>query len=124
MVEKGDLAPDRTARSKCWAARDMYFACLDAHELWLDGLKPGSYEEIVAIDPANPPMTKKPTSSSWFGGSNQKTPAKNDLFTCRKALEAFQSDCLPSWVSHGGSRSCVNTRRCVKIIMPSLTTNN
>lgn len=37
-VRKGTVAPLRTERSKCYAARDAYFACLDANNI-IDALK-------------------------------------------------------------------------------------
>ncbi|KAK4032982.1 cytochrome oxidase c subunit VIb-domain-containing protein [Parachaetomium inaequale] len=30
-VRTGAVAPTRAERAQCWAARDTYFACLDAH---------------------------------------------------------------------------------------------
>lgn len=27
------IAPDRSARAKCWAARDAYFECLDRNDI-------------------------------------------------------------------------------------------
>lgn len=30
-VRAGTVAPTRAERQKCWASRDAYFACLDAH---------------------------------------------------------------------------------------------
>jgi cytochrome c oxidase assembly factor 6 len=31
------IAPDRTQRSQCWEARDIYYGCLDKHDI-LDGI--------------------------------------------------------------------------------------
>ncbi|KAF4126119.1 cytochrome c oxidase assembly factor 6 [Geosmithia morbida] len=32
-IRSGDAIPTRSERQKCWAARDAYFACLDAHAI-------------------------------------------------------------------------------------------
>jgi cytochrome c oxidase assembly factor 6 len=32
-VRSGAVAPSRSERAKCWAARDAYFACLDANSI-------------------------------------------------------------------------------------------
>ena len=37
-VRTGAVAPSRSERQQCWAARDGYFACLDAHGI-VDALK-------------------------------------------------------------------------------------
>ncbi|AEO60016.1 hypothetical protein MYCTH_2308806 [Thermothelomyces thermophilus ATCC 42464] len=37
-VRTGAVAPTRAERQKCWAARDAYFACLDAHNI-VDAIK-------------------------------------------------------------------------------------
>ncbi|KAK4250056.1 cytochrome c oxidase assembly factor 6 [Corynascus novoguineensis] len=39
-VRTGAVAPTRAERQKCWAARDAYFACLDANGI-VDALKDG-----------------------------------------------------------------------------------
>lgn len=37
-VRTGTVAPTRAERARCWAARDAYFTCLDAHNI-VDALK-------------------------------------------------------------------------------------
>ncbi|QUC20870.1 uncharacterized protein UV8b_05111 [Ustilaginoidea virens] len=32
-IRSGDAIPNRQERAACWAARDAYFACLDAHDI-------------------------------------------------------------------------------------------
>ncbi|KYK60756.1 hypothetical protein DCS_01894 [Drechmeria coniospora] len=32
-IRSGDAIPNRAERSQCWASRDAYFACLDAHSI-------------------------------------------------------------------------------------------
>ncbi|ORY60800.1 oxidoreductase-like protein [Pseudomassariella vexata] len=32
-VRKGAVAPDRSERKKCWAARDSFYRCLDKHNV-------------------------------------------------------------------------------------------
>ncbi|KAJ3047110.1 hypothetical protein HK097_000231, partial [Rhizophlyctis rosea] len=89
----GSLPPTRQARAKCWAARDAYFQCLDSHSLWLQGLKPSSYSEVVSIDPTKPNIIAE----------NDKTVGKEqrrELYACRKEKDGFDRDCLASWVSH------------------------
>ena len=46
-----DRPPTAKERSKCWKARDEYFNCLDQNNLWLQGLAPKDYKEILEIDP-------------------------------------------------------------------------
>ena len=40
------IAPDRTARAHCWAARDQYFACLSRHDI-VDSLKDSEKAEAA-----------------------------------------------------------------------------
>ncbi|KAJ3037672.1 hypothetical protein HDV00_001394 [Rhizophlyctis rosea] len=87
----GSLPPSRSARSKCWKARDLYFACLEENGLWLQGLKPLNYEDYVKIDPTNPPV--RPENAL----SRQE---RKELYACKQMKEAFDWECLPSWVSH------------------------
>ncbi|KAJ3156865.1 hypothetical protein HDU86_003400 [Geranomyces michiganensis] len=89
----GSAPPDRSARAKCWAARDAYFACLDANGLYLQGLAPQTHEEIVAIDPQRLTVCAE----------NDKSLTKDvrrKLFACKKAKEGFDNECLASWVTH------------------------
>ena len=51
MVIGSDRPPTSKERSTCWKARDEYFSCLDNHSLWLQGLCPRDYKEILEIDP-------------------------------------------------------------------------
>ncbi|GAB1317501.1 Cytochrome c oxidase, subunit VIb [Madurella fahalii] len=37
-IRTGAVAPSRAERQRCWAARDAYFACLDANNI-IDALK-------------------------------------------------------------------------------------
>lgn len=32
-VRKGTVAPDRSERKKCWESRDLFYACLDKHDI-------------------------------------------------------------------------------------------
>ncbi|KAJ3292518.1 hypothetical protein HK104_005216 [Borealophlyctis nickersoniae] len=90
----GSAPPTRSARAACWAARDAYFDCLDSNNLWLEGLAPATYDEVVAVDP-----TKiKIKSEKELSGAD-----RNRLYSCRKMREMFEKDCLPSWVSHFSS---------------------
>lgn len=87
----GSLPPSRSARSKCWAARDAYFACLDSNDLWLQGLRPQTHEEIIAIDPQRAPVKSESDKSL----SKEE---KGKLFACKEMKAMFEKDCLPSWV--------------------------
>ncbi|GJN71225.1 cytochrome c oxidase, subunit VIb [Purpureocillium lilacinum] len=40
-IRSGDAIPTRAERLQCWASRDAYFACLDAHSI-LDATKDAS----------------------------------------------------------------------------------
>lgn len=37
-VRKGTVAPTRAERQRCWESRDLYFSCLDKHDI-IDALK-------------------------------------------------------------------------------------
>ncbi|TPX69354.1 hypothetical protein SpCBS45565_g02499 [Spizellomyces sp. 'palustris'] len=91
----GSLPPSRSARSKCWTARDAYFACLDSHNLWLQGLGPRTHEEIIAVDPQQLVVSSE-TDKSLTKEERQR------LFACRVMKEMFDRECLPSWVNHFG----------------------
>lgn len=80
--------PSHKDRKKCWKARDEYFACLNTHNLWLHGLSPQSYTDILAIDPTNTNISTTPLTRA----------EKNNLNACKKMLSAFEKECLPSWV--------------------------
>ncbi|KAI9012806.1 hypothetical protein BC832DRAFT_529073 [Gaertneriomyces semiglobifer] len=92
-LKVGDAPPTKTTRAKCWAARDTYFACLDDHNLWLQGLRPQTHEEIIALD------AKRPIIRSESDRSLTKK-EREDLYICRKMKEMFDQSCLPSWVNH------------------------
>jgi cytochrome c oxidase assembly factor 6 len=53
LSDGGFEAPDRTNRSKCYAARDHFFACLDRHEI-LDSIK----EDGVARQKCGPELAE------------------------------------------------------------------
>ncbi|KAJ3016807.1 hypothetical protein HKX48_003871 [Thoreauomyces humboldtii] len=89
----GSLPPTRSDRSKCWKARDAYFACLDANNLYLQGLAPQTHKEVIAIDP------KRLTVVAETDPNLPKAERKR-LFACKKFKEAFDDDCLASWVLH------------------------
>lgn len=77
--------PSASERKACWAARDAYFECLNLNHLWIQGLAPSSYEEMVAVDP----LHLSPLPDNY---SNRK------LYACRALKKIFDSDCLASWV--------------------------
>ncbi|KAI8817587.1 uncharacterized protein EV422DRAFT_219704 [Fimicolochytrium jonesii] len=89
----GSVPPSRSARSRCWQARDAYFACLDAHNLYLHGLAPQTHEEIIALDP------QRLTIASEKDRKLSKE-AKQKLFACKAAKAEFDKECLASWVQH------------------------
>jgi cytochrome c oxidase assembly factor 6 len=79
--------PSRSERDQCYATRDAYFKCLDEHDLWLQGLKPTTYDQVVEIDPLDlklEPDTRK----------------NAHLYTCRQFKLMWDQSCLPSWVQH------------------------
>jgi cytochrome c oxidase assembly factor 6 len=86
----GSSAPSKQSRKECWKQRDVYFDCLEQNRLWLDGLQPKTHQEMIQLDPLNPPVIEY-KNSSW----NQSY-----LYTCRKFRELYKQACLPSWVSH------------------------
>lgn len=98
--------PNASSRKKCWAARDVYFSCLDQHELWLDGLKPKTNAEInniVLSDMASPTHPWNNYKESEKIKRKLSKEEQSSLFVCRKFREMFEKDCLPSWVVHFNS---------------------
>ncbi|KAH6565851.1 hypothetical protein BASA50_000072 [Batrachochytrium salamandrivorans] len=87
--------PTRSERSKCWSARDAYFACLDERKLWLHGFAPTDYDEIVKLDP----LAKHGKSE---GDRTLTKEERGKLFTCSQTKLFFEKECLPSWVYHFG----------------------
>ncbi|KAM7185135.1 oxidoreductase-like protein [Rhypophila sp. PSN 637] len=52
-IRKGTVAPTRAERQRCWESRDLYFACLDKHDI-IDALK----EDKKASKECNAESTK------------------------------------------------------------------
>ncbi|MCJ1289212.1 hypothetical protein MMC34_000744 [Xylographa carneopallida] len=55
-------APNRTARSACWTARDAFFACLDAHGI-VDSI--GHQEDAARSCGAEEQGLRRDCASSW-----------------------------------------------------------
>ncbi|MCJ1421879.1 hypothetical protein MMC32_008246 [Xylographa parallela] len=55
-------APNRTARSACWTARDAFFACLDAHGI-VDSI--GHKEDAERCCGAEETGLRRDCASSW-----------------------------------------------------------
>ena len=85
MTKKADRPPTSQERKACWQARDAYFECLDENGLWLQGLAPETYDDIVKVDPLR--LQFQPDTRSH-----------SKLYTCRKFKELFDNQCLASWV--------------------------
>jgi cytochrome c oxidase assembly factor 6 len=88
----GAPPPSKTSRLVCWKARDAYFECLDKNDLWIEGLAPKTHDEIISVQPSQPPI-KRYENASW-------SERKSLLYTCRKFKELYEKECLPSWVTH------------------------
>lgn len=56
------IAPDRSARQKCWDARDTYFACLDRHGI-VDSIR--NKEEAEKACPKEGEQLAGNCASSW-----------------------------------------------------------
>lgn len=84
--------PTKAERQKCWTARDAYFKCLDDHDMWLDGLKPSSLDEILSLDVDN--STGKSIITSL--DSKNLKPSKE----CHILRQIWENDCLSSWKHH------------------------
>ncbi|KAI9105003.1 hypothetical protein DFS34DRAFT_575458 [Phlyctochytrium arcticum] len=92
----GSAPPTRSARAKCWAARDEYFSCLGINNLWVQGYAPTDHQEIVNIDPRRLDIPEE-------NDQRVKALPKNEqrrLFACKQMKRAFEKECLPSWVYH------------------------
>jgi hypothetical protein len=59
------IAPNRTERSKCWEARDIYFQCLDKHDI-VDSIKEG--EKAAKECPVEEKGFATNCASSWVSG--------------------------------------------------------
>ncbi|RKP00208.1 hypothetical protein CXG81DRAFT_13492 [Caulochytrium protostelioides] len=85
----GAKPPSKEERQACWHARDRYFACLDQHQLWLQGLEPVDDHSVIGIDPTRPPIQPRAALSA----------AEADrLYPCMAMKQLFETACLPSWV--------------------------
>ena len=72
----------RIAREKCYSAKSIYFNCLDTNNLWLSGLNPKSYQEIINVNPADESLINLPS------------------IKCLPEFSRFKESCLNSWVVH------------------------
>ncbi|KAG7009347.1 hypothetical protein G7Y79_00003g012150 [Physcia stellaris] len=70
------IAPDRTARAHCWAARDQYFACLSRHDI-VDSLKDSEKAEAACGNEDK--EFGKECAKSWV--SSNPAPSLKVLFT-------------------------------------------
>ena len=57
-------APDRTARSQCWEARDSFFACLDRAGI-IDSIKESDRAQATCGEEAK--ALSRDCASSWVG---------------------------------------------------------
>jgi cytochrome c oxidase assembly factor 6 len=56
------IAPDRTQRSRCWEARDIYYTCLDKHDI-LDSIK--EKDKAAKVCAAETRNFESNCASSW-----------------------------------------------------------
>jgi hypothetical protein len=85
MTEKGKKPPTSQERKACWEARDAYFECLTKHDLWLQGVKPQNYQQVLEIDPLHLEAASD-------------TRRNKELYLCRQFKNSFDKHCLGSWV--------------------------
>lgn len=74
------IAPDRTQRSRCWEARDIYYACLDKHDI-LDSIKEkDKAAKLCAVETRNfeancaSSWVRRIFTVSWERGGTQIVP--------------------------------------------------
>lgn len=60
----GFIAPDRTARARCWEGRDSFFACLDRNKI-IDSVKYS--EKASTVCGKELEQFEKACASSWVG---------------------------------------------------------
>ncbi|KZZ92435.1 Cytochrome c oxidase, subunit VIb [Moelleriella libera RCEF 2490] len=61
-IRSGDAIPNRQERAACWAARDAYFACLDAHSI-LDANKDSAAAKRAC--PLESDVFERDCASAW-----------------------------------------------------------
>ncbi|KAJ1559372.1 hypothetical protein HK405_010888, partial [Cladochytrium tenue] len=95
-----NMPPTRDERERCTAARDAYFACLDARHAWLHGLRPAGHDQVLAVDPPAAATAAvaaaRAAARSWVASPSAAVPGAE----CRQLFTAFEDACLPSWVLH------------------------
>ncbi|KAJ3225130.1 hypothetical protein HK099_007335 [Clydaea vesicula] len=85
--------PNQSKRAQCWEARDFYFNCLNRNDLWLVGLNPKTYDEILNVNITNPAIKCEKDK-------NLTKEERRELFKCKPELLNFEKSCLKSWVTH------------------------
>lgn len=63
-IRSGDAVPTRSERQVCWAARDAYFACLDARNID-DPLAPASRKEADTFCGAESQVLDRDCAVQW-----------------------------------------------------------
>jgi cytochrome c oxidase assembly factor 6 len=96
-VRTGAVAPTRAERAQCWAARDTYFACLDAHGI-VDALDDADgRKKAAAACRAESAGFEKDCAAQWV----------RDFFTSLSFLSFFLSQpppCPGGLIDGGGRR--------------------
>ncbi|KAK3059299.1 hypothetical protein LTS18_011185, partial [Coniosporium uncinatum] len=85
-------APDRTERSRCWEARDIYYQCLDRNNI-IDSLR----DEAAAKKncPTEDKQFEQNCATSWVKYFKQRRIADYNKEMTRKKLEAEGARKMP-----------------------------
>ncbi|MCJ1447961.1 MAG: hypothetical protein MMC23_008473 [Stictis urceolatum] len=78
------IAPGRSARDKCWAARDAFFACLDQNGI-VDSIT--NKDEAAAKCGQQDEDLKRECASSWVSYFKQRRVMENKKKTILEGLE-------------------------------------
>ncbi|PWN26289.1 hypothetical protein BDZ90DRAFT_210890, partial [Jaminaea rosea] len=85
-----DHLPTRTNRTACWAGRDAYFSCLDAHQLIIP---PGNAGGSGGVEGAG---------KGVLGRSEDP---------CAKERDGYEGNCAKSWVDYFNKRRVLEERQ-------------
>ena len=69
-IRSGAVAPTRTERQRCWESRDIYFACLDRHDI-LDATKDA--KAAAKACPSEGTRFERDCAAEWVSGHVQPT---------------------------------------------------
>ena len=86
-IDGAPAPPMRSERAKCYAARDAYFACLDAHDI-IDALAPSSKERATTLCRKQEAALERDCVTSWVTHFKQRRVADYKKAKLLRELQA------------------------------------